>query len=90
MVVAINLMLFYDIYILTLKVCILNHHKLNDLPVGLLIKAVKRRRTGELKKRGKSTNSPLMLTRKKLWQTSVLNSSLANVKCESFIIIKNK
>ncbi len=36
MVVAINLMLFYEIYILTLKVCILNHHKRNDLPVGLL------------------------------------------------------
>lgn len=55
-----------------------------------LIIAVKRRRTGELKGRGKSTNNPLMLTQKKPWQMNVLNSNLANAKCESFVIVKKK
>lgn len=55
-----------------------------------LIIAVKRRRTGELKERRKSTNNPLMLTQRKPWQTNVLNSSLVNAKWESFVIVKKK
>jgi len=51
--------------------------------------AVKRRRTGGLKRR-KSTNNPLMLTLRKPWQTNVLSSSLANAKWESFVIVKKK